>query len=145
MNNLSDLRVLVVEDEVFVAWLLEEMLTALGCIMVGPAARVEQALTMIETVVPFDVAVLDINLNGEKSYPVANALATRSIPFVFSTGYDKSSLPDEYQNFPILQKPYTQEQLGEALMKLLGPEKPIHQDDSALASVLPHESKAEGV
>ena len=135
-NSLLGLRVLVVEDEVFVAWLLEEMLTGLGCIVVGPAARVEQALTMIETAVPFDVAVLDINLNEEESYPVADALATRSIPFVFSTGYDKDSLPDGYQNFPILQKPYEQKQLGEALIRLVTPETQKNLNDSLLASAL---------
>jgi len=119
MNSaLSDRRVLVVEDEMMVAWLLGEMLTHLGCKVVGPAARVEQALAMIENKTAFDIAVLDINLNDQKSYPVADALIACGIPFAFVTGYNKDSLPEAYQNLPILQKPYGQKQLADMLMKL---------------------------
>jgi CheY-like chemotaxis protein len=89
---LSGRRVLVVEDETMVAWLLEDMLADLGCAVVGPAAHVNQALAMLDAEA-LDAAVLDINLNGQKSYPVADALAARGVPFVFSTGYNKDSLP----------------------------------------------------
>lgn len=122
MNSaLTGRHVLVVEDEMVVAWLLGDMLTNLGCEVVGPAVRVEQALAMIETKTAFDMAVLDINLNDQKSYPVADALVARGIPFVFATGYNKDSLPEAYQSLPILQKPYGQEQLADALVKLLTP------------------------
>lgn len=73
INGLSGRRILVVEDEMLVAWTLEDMLAELECTVVGPAVRVDQALAMIgaDTV---DAAVLDVNLNGEKSYPAADAL-----------------------------------------------------------------------
>src|SRR5450631_1710377 len=121
-NGLSGKRVLVVEDEVMVAWMLEDMLAGLGCAVVGPAARINQALAMIGAEV-IDAAVLDINLNGEKSYPVADALAARGVPFVFSTGYDKGRLLDGYRSFPVLQKPYQRAELGDTLAKLLTPKE----------------------
>jgi DNA-binding response OmpR family regulator len=79
-SSLSGRRVLVVEDEIMVAWLLEDMLTNLGCTVVGPAARIDQALALIDAE-GFDAAVLDLNLNGTKSYPVADALAAHGVPF----------------------------------------------------------------
>ena len=118
---LSGRRVLVVEDETMVAWLLEDMLADLGCAVVGPAAYVNQALAMLDAEA-LDAAVLD--LNGQKSYPVADALAARGVPFVFSTGYNKDSLPNSYQSFPVLQKPFDQLKLGDTLAKLLTPNEP---------------------
>jgi len=102
MNSpFSGRRVLVVEDEVLVAWLLEDMLADLGCAVVGPAVSVKQALAMIDAEA-IDVAVLDVNLNGQLSYPIADALAARGVPFVFSTGYDKDRMLDGYKTFPVL-------------------------------------------
>lgn len=121
MNKpVSGRRVLVVEDEVMVAWLLEDLLADLGYAIVGPAARVNQALAMIETE-PIDVAVLDVNLNGEMSYPVADALAARGVPFVFVTGYDKNRMLNGYRRFSILQKPFHRSELSDTLAKLLTP------------------------
>lgn len=121
MNSLfSGRRILVVEDEVIVSWMLEDMLAELGCAVVGPATRVSQALAMVEAEA-IDAAVLDVNLNGEKSYPVADALAARRVPFVFSTGYDQNSMPIGYQDFAMLQKPYSLSVLGATLAKLLTP------------------------
>jgi two-component sensor histidine kinase/PAS domain-containing protein len=117
-DRLSGRRILVVEDEVMVAWALEDMLTELGCAVIGPAARVNQALAMIGAEA-IDAAVLDVNLNGEKSYPVADALVALDVPFVFSTGYNKNNLRDGYLGFPILQKPFERSKLGEVLAKLL--------------------------
>src|SRR5450759_748326 len=119
MNSpFSDRRVLVVEDEVLVAWLLEDMLADLGCAVLGPAASVKQALAMIDAEA-IDVAVLDVNLNGQLSYPVADALAARGVPFVFSTGYDKDRMLDGYKTFPVLQKPYHRAELENTLARLL--------------------------
>jgi CheY-like chemotaxis protein len=121
MNDLlSGRRVLVVEDEVMVSWMLEDMLTDFGCTVVGPAARLSQALAMVEAEA-LDLAVLDVNLNGEKSYPVADALSARGVPFVFSSGYNKDSLPNGYENCPMLQKPYSESDLGAMLAGLLTP------------------------
>jgi len=117
-HSLSGRRVLVVEDEMIVAWLLEDMLADLGYQAVGPAARVDQALAMINEEA-IDAAVLDVNLNGQTSYSVADALTVRDVPFVFSTGYDKTRLLDSYRSFQVLQKPYQQVELRDALAKLL--------------------------
>jgi CheY-like chemotaxis protein len=115
-------RVLVVEDEMIVSWLLEDMLANLGYTVVGPAARVAQALAMIDAEA-IDVALLDVNLNGQTSYPIADALAARGVPFVFSTGYDKDRLLDPYRTLPMLQKPFHQSELGDALAILLTPKE----------------------
>jgi len=124
MNSpFSSRRVLVVEDEVLVAWLLEDMLADLGCAVVGPATSVNQALAMIDAEA-IDVAVLDVNLNGQLSYPIADALAARGVPFVFSTGYDKDRMLDGYKTFPVLQKPFHQSELSDILAKLLTPKEP---------------------
>ena len=106
-----------------VAWLLEDMLADLGCAVVGPAARVNQALAMLDAEA-IDAAVLDVNLNGQMSYPIADALAARGVPFVFSTGYNKDSLPNSYQSFLVLQKPFDRLKLGDTLAKLLPPKEP---------------------
>lgn len=103
-----------------IAWALEDMLAELGCVVVGAAARVNQALAWIEANT-LDAAVLDVNLNGEKSYPVAKALAARGVPFVFATGYNKDNLENGYHGFPMLQKPFERSKLGGALAKLLNP------------------------
>jgi two-component sensor histidine kinase/DNA-binding response OmpR family regulator len=133
-NGLSGRRVLVVEDEVMVAWTLEDMLAELGCTVVGPAVRVDQALAMIETEA-VDAVVLDVNLNGEKSYPVADALAARGVPFVFSTGYNKNNLLTGYRAFPMLQKPFNRAKLGGALAELLTPGVRIKPGQKASSSV----------
>ena len=106
-----------------VAWLLEDMLTELGCVVVGPASSVNQALVMIDAE-DIDAAVLDVNLNGQMSYPIADTLAARGVPFVFSTGYDKDTMLDAYRTFPVLQKPFHRSILSDALAKLLAPKEP---------------------
>jgi CheY-like chemotaxis protein len=84
---LSDRRMLVVEDDMMIRLSLEDMLVDLGCNSVITAATVDQSLRLIDAHV-FDAATLDVNLNGTCSYPVAETLARRGVPFVFSTGYD---------------------------------------------------------
>ena len=119
-SPLSGKRVLVVEDEIMVSWLLEDMLANLGCVVIGPAVRVDQALAIIESE-PLDAAVVDLNLNGQFSYPVADALAALGVPFVFSSGYSQDRLLEKYRSFPILQKPFHRSELAEVLAKLLTP------------------------
>ena len=118
VSELSGRRILVVEDEVMVSWMLEDMLGQLGCAVVGPVARVDQALAVVHSE-DVDAAVLDVNLNGEKSYPVADALTARGVPFVFSTGYGRKGLQDSYLEIPMLQKPFKRSALGTALGTLL--------------------------
>jgi CheY-like chemotaxis protein len=82
---LSGRRVLVVEDEMLVVMMIEDMLADLGCKSVTSAATVDKSLALINAQV-FDAAILDINLNGNDSRPVAEALSARGVPFVYSTG-----------------------------------------------------------
>ena len=117
-SRLLGCRVLFVEDEVMVSWILEDMLAELGCNVVGPAARVQQAIAVIEAE-GIDLAVLDVNLNGEKSYPVAEVLRELGVPFMFSSGYGRDSMPDDFHAVPMLQKPYEQATLVAALGQLL--------------------------
>jgi DNA-binding NtrC family response regulator len=127
----------MVEDEMIVAWLLEDMLTDLGCAVIGPAGNVNQALAMIEAEL-IDAAVLDVNLNGEMSYPIADALSARGVPFVFVSGYDKNRILDVYQSFPVLQKPFHRSELSDILAKLLTPKAPsVESVTAAVAKASP--------
>jgi two-component SAPR family response regulator len=112
-------RVLVVEDEMMVSMLLEDMLSDIGCTAVGPATRMEPASRLIENV-GFDVAILDVNLNGDETYPIADALAARAIPFVFASGYSSGRLREEYRSIPSLAKPFQQQELERTLAAALG-------------------------
>ena len=116
-RHASGLRVLLVEDENLVALLLEDMLAELGHTVVGPVARLDKALEIAQ-LEAFDVAILDVNINGEEAYPIAEALAARGIPFVFSTGYGKQSLRAPYSDRPALQKPFERHDLQKLLAEL---------------------------
>jgi CheY-like chemotaxis protein len=131
-DRFSGRRVLLVEDEPIVAWLLKDMLVDLGCSVVGPGADVNQALAMIEAE-SIDVAVLDVNLRGQMSYPIADVLVARGVPFVFSTGYDKDRLLDGYRTIPTLQKPFHRSDLGDTLAKLLASKE--RNIESAIATI----------
>lgn len=111
-------RVLVVEDEFLVALLLEDQLERLGC-RIGPtAATLAQAMDAV-TAETFDIAVLDVNLSGEKSFPVAAALQSRGTPFLFATGFGEAGIDPAFAGAPVLQKPYTEAQLRDALVAAL--------------------------
>lgn len=99
-------RVLVVEDEAMVAMMLEDMLADLGCEVVGPAADLRTGLEYALTA-GLDAAVLDVNLSGEKAFPIADALAARGVPFVYATGYGRAGLRPEDGHRPVVQKPYS--------------------------------------
>jgi CheY-like chemotaxis protein len=115
---LSDRRVLVVEDEMMILMIIEDMLADLGCESVTTAATADQAIALIDTQV-FDVAMLDVSLNGNKSHDVADALAARGVPFVFSTGYSGLDMRDGHRDRPVLRKPFPYEELVEVLTRLL--------------------------
>jgi CheY-like chemotaxis protein len=114
-RELKGLRVLVVEDEALVALQLEDMLSDLGCAVIGPAARVHQALDLLNGQ-RVDAAVLDLNVAGELVYPVAEALTRRGVPFIFATGYGASGLTEPYRSRPVLQKPFLLTQLRKAML-----------------------------
>ena len=117
-QNLNGLRVLVVEDEVAISLLLEDMLLDFGCEVVGPAGRLSAAKELASQE-KLDLAVLDVNLAGQSIYPVAEALAARGIPFVFSTGYGSAGIYEPYRDRPVLQKPFAQHELQRVLKAAL--------------------------
>jgi CheY-like chemotaxis protein len=98
-------RVLIVEDDVMIRMLIEDMLGDLGYEVAAQAAKVEDALAAVGSV-EIDVAILDINLNGKTTGPVAEVLAAQGTPFVFATGYGEYALPEEFRNRPMLKKPF---------------------------------------
>jgi len=112
--GLNGIRVFVVEDEFAILLLIEDMLKELGCELVGTASRVAKALDLVRDRLP-DVAVLDVNVAGEPVYPIAEFLAGHDVPIVFSTGYGQETLDNPWRDRPVLQKPYTLEQLAAAL------------------------------
>ena len=112
-------RVLVIEDELLLVMMIEDMLADLGCKSVSSAATVEEALALI-VAQAFDVAMLDMNLNGKDSHPVAEALSARGVPFFYATGNAGQSLREGYAGRPLLQKPFRQEELTAILVRLQG-------------------------
>ena len=115
---LSGRRVLVVEDEMLVLMNIEDMLADLGCQSIAAAATVDQAMALIEAQV-FDAAMLDMNLNGTKSFAVADKLAALGVPFVFSTGYSAQDMRDGYSARPLLKKPIRSAELTAVFAGLL--------------------------
>jgi DNA-binding response OmpR family regulator len=101
---LAGLRILVVEDEPVVAWDLADTLESHGCEVVGPAYDLKQAQTLSQGVA-LSGAVLDVNLGGEKVFPLADDLAAGEVPFCFVTGYGPQGLRPDDLGRPILQKP----------------------------------------
>jgi chemotaxis family two-component system sensor kinase Cph1 len=119
MNSKSPYRILVVEDSFLVVTLLEEIFKDLGWQSVGPATRLADALSLARTGV-FDAALLDINLNGEMSWEVAQVLVERGVPFVFSTGYDiKTVLPEYLVGTPVMSKPFRLREVEEKIRQVI--------------------------
>ena len=107
-------RILVVEDEAMISMLLEDMVLDFGGEIVGPVATFDVALALAHEA-EFGVGVLDLNLNGTLSYPVADVIRGRGIPVIFATGYGSSGLLDRFRDCATLQKPFTQKDFAEAL------------------------------
>jgi CheY-like chemotaxis protein len=118
-NPLEGLRILVVEDNFLAAEVVRDALERSGCTVVGPVGRVADGLNLAQQE-KLDGAVLDINLNGDRCFPIAYALTSRGVPFVFLTGYDSSSVvPDALRATRRLGKPVLEHQLIDALGELL--------------------------
>lgn len=116
---LTGKRILLVEDEALVAMLLEDIITDLGAIVVGPEAQLDLAIARAETAT-LDAAILDINLHGHRSYGVADALRLRGVPFAFATGYGAAGVDPAHRGVPVLMKPYTSDDVARVLRQLLG-------------------------
>jgi CheY-like chemotaxis protein len=107
-------RILVVEDESMIRMLLEGMLTDLGHTVAGEAGGIDEAMALAKQA-EFDVALLDVNLNGTPITPVVEILIARGLPFVFASGYGQRGVPEAYRARPTLQKPFQTEALAAAI------------------------------
>jgi DNA-binding response OmpR family regulator len=112
-------RILVVEDETLIAMEIATALEDLGCEVIGPASTLETALQLARETMP-DAAILDITVRGGKTYPVANELLGRDIPFVLASGYGDWALPEALRDHPRLMKPFTTGELDARLKYLCG-------------------------
>ena len=115
LSELRDRRILVVEDEYLVAVSLCEALQDAGSQVIGPVTSVDTAIKAIEARPQIDAAVVDINLGGVKAYVVADLLVARSIPFIFTSGYEQDALTARYPSIRNCQKPYAMATVGAAL------------------------------
>jgi len=118
--SLSGRRVLVVEDEYFIAWDMGDSLARAGAEVAGPVADAEQALAAIEADA-LDAAVLDVNLKGDTVYAVADRLKARGIPYLFATGEVQIADRSDYRSRPKLEKPILGNELLRAVGKLVAP------------------------
>lgn len=117
---LAGKRVLIVEDELLVALLIEDILIEFGCNTFGPCGTLEKALAAASSET-LDLAVLDINLAGERAYPVAEALERRNIPFLFVSGYGDEAIPEGHETWKVCAKPFKTKDLTRMLEAALRP------------------------
>lgn len=110
-------RVLVAEDNLFIALNLTRLLRTHGLEIVGPVATVKEALAVVSAYKRIDAAALDVNLSGETAYPVADALRAKNVPTIFMTGYDDRAIDPAYANVPYLVKPVAVERLIQAIFR----------------------------
>jgi len=118
-SRFEGVRILLVEDETVVSFLIEDMLKELGCANIWHASGVRQAIAILRDRQP-DAAVLDVNLAGEPGYPIAEHLESAQIPFLFVTGYGRHGIPDQWAAKPTIQKPFRYATLATMLGSLLG-------------------------
>jgi two-component SAPR family response regulator len=120
VSRLKGLRVLVLEDETLLAMLLEDVLAEFGCIPVGPFARCKEAIAFLgDNPQGCDIGILDVNVSGQRSDEVASEFDRLGLPFVFSTGYDDSTLDERWRGKPSLTKPFRAADLQRVLLEML--------------------------
>jgi CheY-like chemotaxis protein len=118
--GLEGRRILIVEDSPVVAPFTAEALDELGCAVVGPAPNMAVARQLVEDE-QLDAAIVDVHIRGERAFPLCELLDSKGVPFVLTSGYADWQMPDKWEDRPRLQKPYTVEQVEEALIGLLSP------------------------
>jgi CheY-like chemotaxis protein len=106
--------VFLVEDEVMIRMMVADMLEELGYRIAAEAGEIGEAIRLVQCT-DFDLAILDVNVNGKVISPVADMIKARNRPFIFATGYGSSGLPEEYRDRPALQKPFQLETLGKMI------------------------------
>lgn len=116
-QGLEARRVLVVEDQYYLATDICEWLTEAGAEVLGPVRKVEQARDLLKREA-IDLAVVDINLGTGPTYELAEELTARAVPFLFATGYDQSAIPSEFQGAPRIEKPFNERDLITAVKAL---------------------------
>lgn len=124
-NPWAGLRLLVVEDEFINAMFTVDSLEERGCVVVGPAASLDEAMELAERE-SMDGAILDVNLAGQPVFPLTDRLVARGVPVLLTTGYDSSTLPERMRGLCQLQKPFSDEQLFAALGRLF-PSEPARR------------------
>jgi CheY-like chemotaxis protein len=118
--RLKGRRILVVEDSPVVGPFTAELLADLGCEVVGPAPNMAAARELAEGAEPIDAAMMDVHIRGDVVFALCEVLAARGVPFVLTSGYADWQMPDKWEDRPRLQKPYTVEQVEDALARLIG-------------------------
>ena len=119
--TLNGKRILVIEDEYFIASDLKRALLAEGSVVLGPYNTVTTGLAAAKDG-PIDAALIDVNLEGMTSFPIVDVLIARGVPYTFLTGYDGTTLPDDHRGSPRLAKPFTMEVVLDSLRGLICPE-----------------------
>lgn len=119
-STLRGRRILIVEDEALIAFMIEDMLRDLGCQVAGVTPSAKEALAAAKLCPSPDAVLLDLSLGGRHSYEVADALAARGIPFLFVTGYSGDTVAAPHARRPILRKPFLDVELATALASVLG-------------------------
>ena len=117
----SGKRILLVEDEYMIAQDLAHDLRGMGADVIGPIPTVERAIAAVAAEPELDGAVLDVNLQGEMVFPVADALREREVPILFTTGYDEGAIPERYAAIERCEKPITPARFKRALQAILQP------------------------
>ena len=118
MTSPPSYSVLLVEDEVMIRMMVADMLEELGHTVAGEAGEISQAIQLVQSI-EFDLAIVDVNLNGQMITPVADVIKENRRPFIFATGYGAVGVPDGYRDQPTLQTPFTIEKLAEMIDEVL--------------------------
>jgi len=116
---LTGRRVLIIEDEYFLADDIVRALTALGARIVGPYGDLDEATDVVDRDVAIDAAIVDINLKDEMAFPLARVLRSRKVPLVFTSGYDKISIDSEFQDVRLWSKPLDIKALANELTSMI--------------------------
>ena len=117
--------VFLVEDEVMIRMMVADMLDELGYSVAAEAGEINEAIKLAQST-EFDIAILDVNVNGKVISPVAELIKARNRPFIFATGYGASGIKAEWSEVPVLQKPFQSSELAAAIDRAIGPSQTDH-------------------